>query len=521
MKPQVDKNSKRPPGLRLALLSGLLLWLACPPVGLFPAAWAAVAPLILSITRAERFRQAAWRGYLFGWVYLGLTWYWAGLTIVGWTGSNIGWLAWAALTFLLAGFYAAWGGCAWWITRRTHDGWRIVALAASWALLEWARTLGTISMPWAELSRTQYRFPTILQAADITGAYGISFLILLVNASIADWLPKRGQANAGRWAWLSLTLTGLLLLYGLGRLSAPETGPELRVAALQGNFSVRPTHDEVEASYGTIEKMTRSASETSPPPELYVWSESAAPRDALGNQSTRNLFAGLAQSTGAPVMVGSHVSEPNRETNSSLLFLPDGSAPMRYDKQQLVPFGEFVPFRKQIPATINTAFQIFDDDLSVGTNPSPFRFTGGKGRSVALGPFICYESVYPAYARGMTRMGADLLVSQSNDAWFNSRAAMEQHLSAIVLRAIENRREVVRSTTNGITCFVDSRGRVIDRAPLETQAYRVRTMHLLNGMTLYTRFGDWFIGLCAMLIVIAVIRCRARPAEAKPPSSDR
>src|SRR5580658_6030756 len=88
------RRSRRPPGLRLALLAGILLWLACPAISFWPVAWIAVVPLILSVTRASRFRRAFWRGYLFGWVYLGSVWYWTGLTIVAWTHSEIGWLAW-------------------------------------------------------------------------------------------------------------------------------------------------------------------------------------------------------------------------------------------------------------------------------------------------------------------------------------------------------------------------------------------------------------------------------------------
>ena len=161
--------------MRLALLSGILLWLANPVPALWPLAWIALAPLIVSVTRAKRLRQAMWRGYLFGWVFFGSVWYWVGLTIAAWTHSPIGWAGWFGLTLILASFYGLWGGLAWWLHRRgLSDGLQIMALACAWVVIEYLRTRGTLTMPWAQLSYTQYRFLPILQIADITGAYGVS-----------------------------------------------------------------------------------------------------------------------------------------------------------------------------------------------------------------------------------------------------------------------------------------------------------------------------------------------------------
>ena len=497
--------SRAASGLRLALLSGLLLFLANPPVGLWPLAWLALAPLIVGVTRAHSARQAAWRGYLFGWLFLGPTWYWVGLTIIAWTHSPIGWAAWAGLTFILAGFYGLWGGAAWWLARRTTEGWRILALAGAWAVMEWLRTLGSLTMPWAQVSYTQWRFLPILQMLDVTGAYGLSFLILLVNGGIAHWWTHRKQAQATHYVWASLTLTGLLFLFGLARLSEPEEGNPLPVAAMQDNFDPFHPPSDLRDYLPTFEELTSRAAASLPRPALYVWAESAAPGDALHEAASRVLMQRLAAQAQAPVLIGSRVVAPEtgQEANSSVLFLPDGSPPTFYDKQQLVPFGEFIPYRSLWPENLTQSFGFFKTDTRIGSGPTLLRLVTPAKTSVALGPFICYESMYPRYARAMTGEGANLLVTQSNDSWFQSIAAQQQHLAAVVCRAVENRRAVVRSTTNGITGLIDSHGRITAQAPRNAAGFVTGNVMLKEGKTLYTRFGDWFIGLCGLVLVLA------------------
>jgi apolipoprotein N-acyltransferase len=527
MPQQPDTGSakqRRPAGLRLALLAGLLLWLSCPPVTLWPLAWIAVAPLIVSVTRAERLRQAVWRGYLFGWAYLGPVWYWVGLTIVAWTHSIIGWVAWFGLTLILAGFYAAWGGMAWWLSRRLSGGARILAFAAAWVVMEWARTIGTLTMPWAQLSYTQYRFPAVLQFADLTGAYGVSFLLLLVNAAVAHWQQERGRPGSARWIGVTGALAALACLYGVVRMQQPDAGKPITVAAMQANFNSFqvPSPDR---QIQTFADLTRLAMQSAPPPDLYVWAESTAPYDALHHGPTNEFMRRLARDTQAGILVGTTIKDrlplrqrrnlsdddPNAslQSNSSVLFSPLGH-PIRYNKQQLVPFGEFIPFRAILAPLVGRAFDFPDNDVESGTNRGVMRFDSPRVGEVAIGPFICYEAMYPNYARRMTADGATLLATQSNDSWFQSRAAMEQHLASVVLRAIENRRQIVRSTTTGITCLLDAEGRVTQRAPLNREAYLKATMQRLEGKTLYTRLGDWFVLFCAVLVAVLMVKGKKR-----------
>jgi apolipoprotein N-acyltransferase len=500
-------------GLRLALLSALLLWLANPPAGLWPLAWVALAPLIVGVLRARHFAQAAWRGYLFGWVFLGSLWYWIGLTISAWTGSAIGWVAWFGLTFILAGFFALWAGAAWWLDRNVPEQWAVTALAAAWVVMEWVRTLGALSMPWAQLSYTQYRFLPILQIADFTGAYGVSFLMMLVNGALAYFWMGRDKPLRARRLWAACTLCFMVCLYGLARLQQHDVGHSLQVADLQTNVSSYQTPSP-ETQLQIMHRLAINAKAHVPNPQLYVFPESASPYDPVQNPSGYLFFHQLADATKAAILTGAEIHARGADHNAAVLFAPDLLQPLVYYKQQLVPFGEFIPFRSILSPLFGRLFDFPNTDLTPGSHARVLQAYLPNGLSLALGPFICYESMYPARVRAMTRQGASLLVTISNDSWFLSRAAMQQHLAAVVLRAIENRRQVVRSTTTGITCMVDAEGHLLAQLPTNQEGFLVHTMHLLHGQTLYVRFGDWFVGLCFLLLCgLFITQMRRRKAH--------
>ena len=514
----------RATGLRFALIAGLLLWLSCPPVGLWPLAWVGLAPLIVSLSRAVRLRQAIWYGYAFGCIYLGPVWHWVGLTIVGWTHSFIGWFAWIGLTLILASFYAMWSGATWWLCRRAAGGWWLVAAASAWVVMEWARTLGSLAMPWAQLSCSQYRFAPILQIADTTGAYGISFVLVLFNAAVAHWWLNREQGGRSRWLWTVGTLVVMLSLYGVARLQVTDSGSPLTVAAMQANFNSFHT-PPIEAQFQTFRRLTQAAHVSTPPPSLYVWGESTAPYPVLGDRVTFDFMTNLARATQAGILVGSAIeprvqrsayrgeadvradAEQTSRANATFLFTPGGGEPAHYDKQQLVPFGEFTPFGSMVRPLFGQAFGLPDNDVQPGANSKILKFDSPREGPVALGPFICYEAVFPDYARRMTQSGATLLVTQSNESWFQSQAAMEQHQAAVVLRAVENRRQIVRATTTGITCLLDAEGRVTQSAPPNKETFVYGTVQRLQGKTVYTRLGDWFVLVCGGLMV-AASQCR-------------
>ncbi len=476
-------------------------------------AWFAVIPFLISIDRAVSARQAAWRGYVFAWFFLAPLWYWTGLTIVYWTDSLIGWLALIGLTALMAVYYAMWAGAVWRITKRTAGFQKVLLIAGSWVIMEWLRTLGILAMPWGQISMSQAFNLPILQIADISSAYSISFVVLLMNAALANWWINRTSESSARSVWIALYAAVMLTLYGLAKINQPVAKHHVRVADLQCNFDVHETIEAIPAELREIARLSRLASKSQPPPELYIWSESAAPGDAYSYPPTREALSMLAASLKAPMSYGSRTGETGSkiEYNSSVLFDSSGRFAQRYNKRQLVPFGEFIPGRDWIPSSVMKAFQMDFGDVTPGSGAVILESKNSTGDAVRMGPFICFESAFPQYARAETLAGANLLLNQSNDSWFHSRAAMEQHLAMVVLRAVENRRSVVRSTTSGLSCFIDSAGRIHQQIPLNKPGFAVRTVDLEEGLTLYTRFGDWFVAACFGMILVILWKKRAVP----------
>ncbi len=501
----------RLPGLRLAIFAGILLWLSHPPIGLFPLAWLALIPLCLGVSRSRHIGQAFWRGYLFGWAFLGLTWYWIGLTIVAWTGSNIGWVAWFFLTLILAGFYGLWSAVSFILYKRSEGNLRLLALAGSWVVMEWARTLGSLSMPWAQLSYSQYHAVTLFRFVDITGAYGLSFLIALVNFAFAErFLSKTNKAKSVSPLRFAATVCAGFLLAGWLNPESARISRTASIAAMQGNFQPTAKPEDlprIVQTFQTLTEQTYNAAKRKP--QIYVWSESAAPSDAINDPESRHLLQSLSDQYLGAILTGTRSVDPisQAQTNTSALFVPLAQIPLRYDKVQLVPFGEFIPFRSLFPPAISRSFGFFEQDVVCGRIGDTLKFG-----DLTLGVFICYESMYPNYARQMSKAGANILVTQSNDAWFQSRAAMEQHLSAVVFRAAENRKWVVRSTTTGITAFLDEHGSIVKRLPANEQGALLADVPLREGVTIYARFGDWFVAVCGIFSILPFIKRK----QAKP-----
>ncbi len=517
-----QRSRLRLPGIRLAILAGILLWLSHPPIGVFPLAWFALIPLCISISRARNFRQALWRGYLFAWAFLGFTWYWIGLTIVAWTGSSIGWVAWFLLTLVLAGFYAMWAGFAYLLYHRTQGKIRLIALAASWVVMEWARTLGSLSMPWAQLSYSQYPAAALFRFVDITGAYGVSFLIALVNAALAERIINpTDKANSLASLRFAGAIAAVFFLIGVLHPIPTKHVRTVVVAAMQGNFPPTTKPEDIPNVIAIFQNLTQQAYERAAvKPELYVWSESAAPNDAVNDFATRQLLQSLSDNYNAAILTGTRSVDPSSraQTNTSALFVPNTGTPLRYDKVQLVPFGEFIPFRSLFPPAVSRSFGFFEEDVVSGRIGDTL-----KVGDITLGAFICYESMYPVYARRMSEAGANLLVTQSNDAWFQSRAAMEQHLAAVVFRAAENRKAVVRSTTTGITAFIAADGRLIARLPANKPDALIASIPLREGVTIYARYGDWFVVVCGTIALLPFLkRKHTEPNETgTSPNSER
>jgi apolipoprotein N-acyltransferase len=244
------------------------------------------------------------------------------------------------------------------------------------------------------------------------------------------------------------------------------------------------------------------------PPAIAVWPEDPSPLYYYQDPAFHDIVDRLAQSAHLYLLFGTVARTPQgAPLNSAVLVSPQGAQVSRYDKVNLVPFGEFVPWPfGSIANTISTEAGDFVPGRQVVVSPMGSRY---------IGTFICYESVFPNFVRRFVRDGAEALFTISNDGWFGKSAAREQHLAIVRMRAAENRRWILRAANDGITATIDPAGRVAGRLPLYTQGDLSTAFNFISEQTFYTRHGDWFPLVCAIAALTAFIAEFAERAPAK------
>jgi apolipoprotein N-acyltransferase len=527
-----------PPGHRmarfgLAALSGALLVLSFPHADQGWLAWLALVPLFAALQKWDprggplSVRQGTRLGFTAGAVFLGGLLYWIWI---------FGWYAWLALTLFQALWIALFGALAAALLRRVPPSLVPPSLAAAWTSVEWLRSLGTLGLTWGDLAVSQHRMLPILQMLDWTGPWGLSFLIALVNASLAQVVlggvqafrrsggeqraEGRGQRAVSRlsfrsplsalrspWLAASLVVAGLLATRGswLLAVAAPPgrqvTGgagdrDSLPVAVVQGNIDQDVLWDD-DYRRRSLERHTRLTQEAAlAGARLVVWSETSLPGELRYDPTLASLVAWLARTANAELIVGSNDRTGDCEYNRAFLVDREGRIRGDYAKRHLVPYGECVPMRAWFP---------FLEKLHV----RPFNLTPGEGfvpmRSEhAIGGIICFESAFPYISRAQARSGAELLVEITNDTWFGRTAAAAQHAAMAPLRAVETRRALARATVTGISTLVDDHGRVRRRLGLFQEGYLLEPLPLRRDLTPYVRLGDWPVYLCLVWLVFGI-----------------
>lgn len=514
--------------LLVALGTALLLLLAMP--GRFewwPLLFGALVPLLWFISRKNP-RISFSAGLLAGFFYQTGMLYWI-VIVLGRYGrlppalSLPAMLLLAVYMALYTALFAA--GLSWILAGSRQAGRKpYLALFAApllWVGLEWLRSFLFSGFPWMDLGYGLYSAPFLLQSADLGGHYLLSFLLVMGNALIfllLDSLQRGSLSRPSRRESLAIT-AGVLVLAAAAGYSAVRTNqlemtlssaPTMRVAVVQGNIS----QDEKWTPYlkeTTLEKYRKLTAQAVEEKEvtLVVWPETALPFFP-GNDPLFEKVTGWAAEkqvwllTGAPYFVlSSDLDRPFDKAvtyfNSALLIDPAGTVKGRYDKQHLVPFGEYVPLRK---------FLFFLEPLveSVGNFAS-----GASGQPLSLGTvkagvLICYESIFPELARKEVAGGADFLVNMTNDAWYGRSSAPYQSFAMSVLRTVETRRSLVRAANTGISGFVDPVGRILAQTPIFEPRSLSAGIPLLATKTLYSRGGYLFAPLCLLLAVLLLFR---------------
>jgi len=466
-----------------ALLTAALLILAFPHFDFVWLAPVALTPLLIAVAREPR----PWRRFLLGHIAGVVYWfgvcYWIENVLAFYGGLNapLAWFSFLLFCLIKAvhmGVFACLAGI---LMRRW---WAAPGVAALWVAIE--STHGSLGFAWLALGNAGIDMGLPMRLAPYTSVYGLSFVFALTGTVLGLALLRRPRAQL---AWV-LALPLLWLLPALpdaarGHQSAVLVQPNLSEDTQWNAISVDRMHRELVAL-----SMRAVASGVAEHPSLIVWPEVPAPIYYDEDPSLQDYVDGMAQAAHAYVLMGA-VGRTGRgaPTNSALLISPEGKLLTRYDKVNLVPFGEFVPWPFDFIKRITTEAGDFVPGTRVVVSP----VDGHK-----IGTFICYESVFPNFVRRFVADGAEALFNLSNDGYFGKSGARYQHLEIVRMRAAENRRWILRSTNDGITATIDPAGRLRGSLPPYIEAASRTGFSYIQERTFYTRFGDWFPILCAV-----------------------
>lgn len=464
----------------LALLTAALLILTFPAFNISWLAAFAVAPLLVACARESR----PWRRSLLGWISGVAYWwgvcYWIQFTLAVHGGmSEAGaWTLFALFCFTKALHMAVFALAAGVLMRRW---WAAPAVAALWVAIEWSHTW--LGFAWLALGNAGIDMSVPLRLAPYTGVYGVSFVFMLMNATLALAVLRRPRME---YAWI----LALLPLVMLPRLPEQRRVQQTAVLA-QPNISETAewTQPQLEAAVRSLVQLSRETARTGAPPSIIAWPEVPAPFYYYADPQFRSAVDSLAKQTGAYVLTGTVAfTREGAPLNSAVLVSPAGELVTRYDKVNLVPFGEFVPWPF---GAVTQKISAEAGDFAPGR-----KVVVSQAGAHKLGTFICYESVFPNFVRQFAAEGAGVLFNISNDGYFGKSAARLQHLAIVRMRAVENRRWILRVTNDGVTAGIDPAGRIGGRVPPYIEAATRTGFNYENGMTVYTRAGDWFVWLC-------------------------
>jgi len=518
----------------LAVASGLAAGLAFPKFDYGLLAWIAFVPLFY-VLEGESLRRVFGWAWLQGFAsYIGSL-YWIPIPLHDFADVQMGLAILPML--LLAGVVAIdtavaiWAGefCA----RRTRLP-AVLTMPIAWTAVEWIRTYFPIGFPWNLLGYTAYRNLELIQFAEFTGVYGVSALIVFFNAVVYVVIFRRGSARLQTVSLTSLTaMMVALVAFGAWRIANLKNAPaegSLKVAMVQGNIpqSLKWDPKFLPTSYQVYQEETTNAAKRGA--DLIVWPEAAAaflfqpddryPAALAEDASYRQKLLTLASSTGVPILFGAPaLAQLNGQLgfyNRAYLVSAKGEVVAHYDKMQLVPFGEYVPARSILGFFVNRVVHGLGD-MVPGAEQTLFSVKGAK-----LGILICYESIFPDFTRREVKLGANVLVNITNDAWYGQSSAPFQVLAMAAMRSVETKVPMVRAANTGISAIIEPSGRITNRTPLFKRGTEIEEVPWRTVRTVYTRVGDLFAELCFVLTMVGLLIAwrwpRSAVLDVTPPS---
>jgi apolipoprotein N-acyltransferase len=489
--------------LLLSLLSGGLVILTFPNFNLEFLAWFALVPLFLAMDGKRLFHSFV-LGFLTGLVsFLGIL-YW--IIVAVHTYGNVPLILSFMILLLLVLYLSLFYGAFTLLTRfvQMRSGLQTPLFTpVLWVSLEYLRSFFLTGFPWANLSYSQYLNLPFIQMADITGTYGLSCVILLVNATLFlvlhQWSKKTFPI---REAIITAVILMGFLIYGYLKMSAIHwemtQQPPLKVGLVQGNIDQSIKWDEFfqKETLKIYERLSLKVADEKP--DLIIWPETATPFFFQDAKEYQPLILDIPERTNAFLLFGSPsykiVRGEVNHYNSAYLLSPSRELMGKYDKIHLVPYGEYVPLGEILPlGSLGEGIGNFKSGKVI------YNFSIPQAK---FGVLICFEIIFPDLCRRFVKKGADFLVTITNDAWFGRTSAPYQHFSIAVFRAVENRVFIARAANTGISGFIDPRGHIVKQGDLFTEEAMNGTIRLSRKKTFYTLYGDIFAWICSGLSLL-------------------
>jgi apolipoprotein N-acyltransferase len=506
----------------LALLSVSAVLLACSfeSLGLDFFVWFALVPLLITIEDKSP-REAFRLGFVTGILFYLLTIYWLVYTVSFYGKINL--LLSVFVFFLLVLYLAAFFGLFALLHCHLKKRFDTIFVApVIWVALEYLKTYLFSGFPWILLGYSIYKRPLLTQFSDITGVYGQSFLIVLINLALYR-LYRYFKVGRKRRYVTELAITLIIFVaaisYGVRTMRTPiiDYARPIKVGLTQGNIDQDLKWDKshkkvtMDTYFALTDEAIKEINETYPEngATLIVWPETATPFYMQTQTDYRGELLKLAGRTGAYLLTGGLAFDVKSDQqgdsdydlyNSAFLLSSKEEIIGRYDKVHLVPFGEYVPLSK-ILFFVNKLTQGIGDFTS-GKTAKPLTMDDDN---IRLGTLICYESIFPNLVRSFAKNGADVLVNITNDAWFGDTSAPYQQISMAVLRAVENKRYLIRAANTGITTIIDPFGRTLKATGIFKKAYLTGKVYTVTKKTFYSEHGDIFSQLVSAILALLLL----------------
>lgn len=479
------------------LSSAVLLILSFPKIEWSFLAWVALVPLFCVLdgqTLWRAFRRAYLCGFLF---FFGTLGWFVYVTYPG-----------AVLLIAFLSLYFALFGVMFVYFQKLPTTLRIFVLSSTWVAMEYIRAHLFTGFGWVMLGHSQYKNLLFIQIADMTGVYGVSFLVIFVNLLFFEtWRAIVTKDDALRRALLTAQISAIVILsavlvYGLVVIGQKKSYKTVNVGVVQPNIPLEINWDAARKPWIVAHTLQLTGQLEDKKLDLIVWPETSLPGTIGDDELLVDEIRQTARRLQVPILIGSVAEEDGHYYNSAFLIGADGQIHGRYDKIHLVPFGEYLPLRP-ILGWIN-AFVPLDDFTSGRT----YKIFSSRENPKPFGVLICFEDTLEYLRRNFTSAGAEFFVNMTNDAWFKDTKAPFLHLQAAVFGCVETRRALVRAANTGVSAWVDPYGRIVhvvgDGHGKKTfvEATGWGRLPLNQEKTFYTKYGDIFTILCFLCILI-------------------